>query len=288
MLVAVMLVTVLHSNYPFPWSPSAVFHQLHHGRKTTHRPASRDPGIGDPRRPLQPPTAASSEDELPPRTVGIYSASMVAEQHRYGRGAAGVYAWLIDPLVKRLRPRIALLCKERGAKDVLDIACATGAQCRALARVGIVATGVDQSEAMIAAAQRRTRLPSTFLIGSAFDLPFEAGAFDAAILSLALHEHPEHERTRMIEEARRVVGSAGALVIADYTRPRCWPFSPPWGIIRLIENVAGRQHRAGFRDFVARGSLNGLLARHGLQPLTTRRSHFGTIGVSWCGPVDDS
>ncbi|MDD5264070.1 MAG: class I SAM-dependent methyltransferase [Candidatus Bipolaricaulis sp.] len=204
----------------------------------------------------------------------------MAERERYGSRAAGIYGALIDPVLRSLRPRIVRICREEGVASALDIACATGAQCRRLARMGIQVTGVDLSEAMIAAARRRGGPGAEYIRASAFDLPFPDASFDAAILSLALHEHPENERASMLGQALRVLRPGGVLVVADYACPNRTALHLPWAIVRLVETCAGPEHRAGFADFVHRGSLAGLLVRHGLSCSRTARAVFGTIGIS--------
>lgn len=191
-----------------------------------------------------------------------------------------IYGTLIDPLVSRLRRRIVALCRALGAGEVLDIACATGAQVRLLDAAGIDATGLDLSEAMIDAARRAGGCRAEFVCASAYELPFEEGAFDASILSLALHEHTESERGTMLREALRVVRPDGALIVADYRRPQRPRFHPPWWTICAIERMAGSAHRKGFAEFVATGSLDGLLTRHDLQPSQTLASHVGAIGIA--------
>jgi len=198
----------------------------------------------------------------------------------YEAFAVYVYRALIDPLIWPLRPRIARLCRELNVCEILDIASATGAQCRLLAEVGMQVTGVDLSEAMIAAARRRGGRNVRYAHGSAYDLPFDDGSFDASLLLLALHEHPEKERTLMLAEALRVVRPDGYLIIADYNRPRLASIHVAWQVIRLIEALAGAEHRAGFKDFVSRGGLAGFLQRHALAPVREHASHFGAIGIT--------
>jgi SAM-dependent methyltransferase len=211
--------------------------------------------------------------------------SRMAERERYGRRAAGVYGALIDPVLQSLRSRVVRICQEEGAARVLDVACATGAQCRRLARAGIRVTGVDLSEAMIAAARRRGGPGTEYILGSAFDLPFPDASFDAAILSLALHEHPENERTSMLGQALRVLQPGGVLVIVDYACPSRTALHLPWAVVRLVENSAGPEHRAGFADFVRRGSLAGLLARHGLTSSRMVQAVFGTVSIAVVRPL---
>ena len=199
---------------------------------------------------------------------------------RYGSLSSKIYRWLIDPLLARLRPKIARLCIKYGVNNLLDIGTATGAQCRALDAAGIRAVGLDLSEAMVAAAKRWSSEDIEYVVGSAFELPFEEGAFHAALLSLALHEHSEEERTRMLTEAMRVLEPDGHLIIAEYSEPARTRLHIPWFVIRLIENLAGAEHRAGFHQFMATGGLNGLLRRHDLQPSEIVHSHFHTLAIA--------
>ncbi|MCK5248159.1 class I SAM-dependent methyltransferase [Candidatus Bipolaricaulota bacterium] len=163
--------------------------------------------------------------------------------------------------------------------NVLDIATATGAQCRTLGAAGIHAVGLDLSEAMIAAARNRPATNVEYVAGSAFELPFADAAFDAALLILALHEHSEEERTRMLVEALRVIKHNGYLMLAEYSKPAKARIHMPWRLIQLIENLAGPEHRAGFHQFIATDGLRGFLQRHGLQPIETVHSHFHTLTI---------
>jgi SAM-dependent methyltransferase len=201
------------------------------------------------------------------------------EVNRYRAAAVRLYPVLIDPLLRPLRPRIVSLCRELEVRSVLDIASATGEQCRLLARAGFDVTGLDLSPGMVAHARNRGGGPQ-YVEGSAYSLPFEDGSFDAVLLLLALHEHTEPERDAMAHEALRVTTRDGWMIIADYTRPTRPSIHLPWAAIRAIETIAGEEHRAGFRDFVRRGALGGLLDRHGLVAERSIRSHFGTIGIA--------
>jgi len=202
----------------------------------------------------------------------------MTEVSRYRAPAVLVYPILIDPLLRPLRPKVVALCRELEMRSVLDIGSATGIQCRLLARAGFDVTGLDLSPGMVALARRRAGGPQ-YVEGSALHLPFEDGTFDAGVLLLALHEHPEEERRIMLREALRVIKARGWLLLADYCLPARPRLHLPWAAIRGIETIAGTAHSEGFRDFMRRGGLDGLVARHGLVPLRRCRSHFGTIGV---------
>ena len=215
----------------------------------------------------------------------------MARKTRYGSLAVRTYRTLIDPLLWPLRPKIVRICRELGAREVLDVASATGAQCRTLGRSGIRATGLDLSEAMVAAASRRGGANTDYVLGLAYELPFADDSFDACLLILALHEHTEEERSAMLGEALRVTRPGGAVVLAEYTEPSRPRLHVPWQVIRLVEGTAGEEHASGFRDFVARGCLDGLIEEHGLEAIRRVPSHFGTIGIAvvgtaaaWSGP----
>ncbi len=199
---------------------------------------------------------------------------------RYGSLSSKIYRWLIDPLLARLRPRIARLCIKYGVNNLLDIGTATGAQCRTLHAAGIRAVGLDLSEAMVAAAKRWSSEDIEYVVGSAYELPFVDASFHAVLLSLALHEHSEEERTRMLTEAMRVLEPDGYLIIAEYSEPARTCLHIPWFVIRLIENLAGSEHRSGFRQFMATDGLEGLLKRHNLQATEIVHSHFHTLAIA--------
>jgi len=199
---------------------------------------------------------------------------------RYGSLAVRVYRTLIDPLLLPLRPKIVRICRELGIRTILDIASATGAQCRALGRAGIQSTGIDLSEDMIRIASRIGGRNVRHVHGSAYELPFENASFDASLLILALHEHTEEERNTMISEALRVLRPEGHLIVADYDAPPHAILHLPWQVIRLIEELAGPEHRSGFKEFLSAGGLDGLLERYGLKAKRRARSHFGAVGIA--------
>jgi ubiquinone/menaquinone biosynthesis C-methylase UbiE len=197
-----------------------------------------------------------------------------------GTLASTVYRWIIDPLLAPLRPKTVRLCLKHGLDSVLDIGTATGAQCRALATAGIHAIGLDLSEAMITAAKARPSGNIEYVVGSAYDLPFTDASIRAVLLSLALHEHSEKERSRMLIEAVRVLEPGGHLILTEYSQPGRPCCHIPWLIIQLIENLAGGDHRAGFHQFMKTGGLKGLLKRHGLRASEVAYSHFHTLAIA--------
>jgi ubiquinone/menaquinone biosynthesis C-methylase UbiE len=90
----------------------------------------------------------------------------------------------------------------------LDIACGTGWLTQHLPGEIV---GLDASPSMLEVAAER--IPEAeFLVGDAFDLPFEDGAFDRIATGHFYGHLEEDDRVRFLREARRV---AGELVVID-------------------------------------------------------------------------
>jgi len=189
----------------------------------------------------------------------------------YGRWSARVYSLLIDPLLRELRSRITALAVGERLTDVVDIACATGAQCRSLHRAGIAVTGVDLSAAMIERAQRIGPSAIDYLVGSALALPFPEESFPGAILSLCLHEQPFPDQDTIVKETLRVVRPGGILILAEYSRST--RTNPPWALINIIERLAGSEHCHNFRRFMQAGGISRLDPL--LSPVERRIPAFG-------------
>jgi ubiquinone/menaquinone biosynthesis C-methylase UbiE len=97
-------------------------------------------------------------------------------------------------------------------KRVLDIGCGPGNLAKALLKLGARVTGIDPAPEMVALA--RAAVPdATFLVAPGEDLPFEAGAFDAAIFLNSLHHVPETVMIPALEDAARV--ATGAVVVIE-------------------------------------------------------------------------
>ena len=111
----------------------------------------------------------------------------------------------------------ALLRAGPGSR-VLDVGCGTGADVRALARrvgPGGRVTGIDASEQLIAAAQPAGpgAAPVGFLHGSAGELPFPDGAFDAARAERVIEHVPDPAAA--VAQMLRVVRPGGQVLVAD-------------------------------------------------------------------------
>lgn len=101
-------------------------------------------------------------------------------------------------------------------RRVLDIGCGTGALVAALAEHAHARVwGVEPSEQMLEVARRRVPRGTGLKRADAEALPFTAGWFERAVMSLVVHLL---DRPRALAEARRVLGGSGRLAIATFDR----------------------------------------------------------------------
>ncbi len=207
----------------------------------------------------------------------------VDQTERYDRIAEGYAQWwapvlapAVEELLERFEPAIAA-----GARRLVDVGTGTGQLALgALERwraPDIV--GIDPSSEMCAAADREAdrRLPAhdrgrfRTTVAFADKMPFDDGAFDAALSSFVLQLVPN--RARALREARRVLRPGGTIAFVtwlqddrDFAPDRVFDevldeagIDPPGpddrpGDLPSVERTANEVRRAGFRDVVAEGS----------------------------------
>jgi ubiquinone/menaquinone biosynthesis C-methylase UbiE len=142
------------------------------------------------------------------------SLDQVAEVNRFLGGRRAV--WL--PLRRLLRERTTLRILDIGTGSAdIPIDLARRAR-RSGARLEITAADVHPQMREIAR-ERTSRFDRISVAeGNALDLPWDAGAFDVALLSLTLHHFEEADQLRALREAARV--AARAVIVNELERGR--------------------------------------------------------------------
>jgi SAM-dependent methyltransferase len=149
-----------------------------------------------------------------------------------------------------------------GAPSVLDVGCGSGRLTVELARRGASVTGIDVSDARLAAARTRAEeagVAARFLHADmTAPLPFADAEFAAAVSRLALMIAPDP--AAVLREVARVVAPGGTVVTAVWARIE----ENPWfGEGRAAVAAALGPERAEFaRVFGRLGDLDELVAVH--------------------------
>ena len=185
-------------------------------------------------------------------------------------------------VLRRARTGILQMLNATGARTVLDVCCGTGCLACRLSMAGLEVTGVDASPTMLNRAMTKRRA-AHFLRCDAAHMPF-SGVFDAAVVSLALHEMDASLRESVWEAMRRAVKPGGLLIALDFTVPK----NSKWytrAVGRLIDKdekqIGGINpaHYENFREFMSTGGLESWLSAREKNEMTTRYYGGSNLGV---------
>jgi ubiquinone/menaquinone biosynthesis C-methylase UbiE len=191
------------------------------------------------------------------------------------------YSTVIDPLLRGVRLYTIYFSRMKAGDRVLDVCCGTGDQAFYYAKAGIISVGVDLDPNMLKLARKDKRRKDSgnlsFYRADARNLPFKDNCFDYASISFALHEKERAARDEIISEMKRVVRKGGALLFLDFRVPL--PKKPVPYLARIIEFFAGGDHHRCFKDYLAQGGLDVLLARNQLAEAKRGYLNGGLITV---------
>ncbi len=151
---------------------------------------------------------------------------------------------------------------------ILDVGCGDGILTVELSKRGAHATGIDPSEAMIAAARRRAERHAghaSFRIARVEALPFDDASFDVvvAVATLCFVE----DAAIAVKEMTRVLKPGGRLVIGELGRRSIW------AALRRIRGWLGSPVWRSAR-FRSRSELERLAADAGLVEVSVRGAIF--------------
>ena len=189
-------------------------------------------------------TSGNAQSEILPRPDAVETESDRIRR-RFNRMAAFYDVWEI--FVAPLRRKVVRVAGLSSRAGVLDVGTGTGRQALAFAAAGCRVTGIDPAEKMIAAAKRNDpRGRVRFLIADGTDMPFDDDSFDAACVSLTLHELSPQMRPLALAEMIRVTRAGGRLIVVDVAYPPA-AFCPP--LLFALARLFDRHYKA----FVAAG-----------------------------------
>jgi demethylmenaquinone methyltransferase / 2-methoxy-6-polyprenyl-1,4-benzoquinol methylase len=190
---------------------------------------------------------------------------------------------------RRWRRRTRQCLQLQAGERVLDLAAGTGVSTVELARSGAHAIACDFSLGMLRAGRsvkKRRRVP--FVAGDATALPFEAGAFDAAVISFGLRNVSDVPRA--LRELARVVRPGGRLVVCEFSRPTFPPFrvlylnylmrALPWVARRVSSNAEAYVYLAeSIRAWPPQDELAAIVADAGWTSVRYRNLTGGIVAL---------
>lgn len=109
---------------------------------------------------------------------------------------------------------IAEALEPLAGRRVLDIGCGRGGLAKALTARGARVTGIDPQEKALEEA-RKAAPEAEFIQGRAEELPFDDGAFDAAVFQNSLHHLPVAAMDAALHAAFRAVRAGGAVLVVE-------------------------------------------------------------------------
>jgi len=127
---------------------------------------------------------------------------------------------LVDHIEKEA---ILSYLEPRAGMSVLDVGCGTGNYSLALAKDGLLVTGIDISTAMLDRARANAEARGAqvdFLQGDARQLPFQDASFDGIISVSALEFVPN--LSSALSELHRVLKPGGKLVVGVVGKDSAW------------------------------------------------------------------
>ncbi len=168
--------------------------------------------------------------------------------------------WISQEIQNRFKTPITLL----------DVGCGGGLLTNALAKEGHAVTGIDLSEPSLSIAKKHDATKNTqYIKADAYQLPFEAGAFDV-VCAMDILEHVEHPAT-LIQEASRVLKSGGLFFFHTFNRNLFSYFFVIKGVEWCVKNTPKRMHV--YSLFIKPQELRLLCERQGLYIETLRGLH---------------
>jgi ubiquinone/menaquinone biosynthesis C-methylase UbiE len=201
----------------------------------------------------------------------------------YTRGR--IYDWLIEPMVKGVKKKVAFYFQAYDFFPALDICCGTGTQCHLLKNIHPHSYGLDIDLKMVEYAAKKYPYRA-FICADAVDIPFKDHSFKGVLISFSLHDKTSETQTEIMNEALRVLKSGGTVVFVDFENP--WNIRSRLGSVLtfMIEKIAGGEHFRNNRRFLEQGGLRAFIQRHKLIEVKRYNIEMGAIAIVLAQPLN--
>jgi ubiquinone/menaquinone biosynthesis C-methylase UbiE len=189
-----------------------------------------------------------------------------------------LYDGLLEPLLKKIKKRVADFVFDYSLFPALDICCGTGVQCRMISQKHPEVAGLDIDLDSICYA--KSKYPSIpFVCADAAQIPFKNSSFRGVVISYALHDKFPQVRSLLIKEVRRIIVPEGKVVFVDFENP--WSRKSKIANLYVygIERMAGRTHFRNGRQFLEQGGLKAFFERNGLEEIDRHDVESAHTGI---------
>jgi len=181
---------------------------------------------------------------------------------------APVYDWVLYPFMRGIRRDVLGMVEQLKPDRIIDVCCGTGDQLRLFRGRSMIALGIDYSDAMLKVAARK-RPGISCLKQDAAAMAFADRSFDAAIVSMGLHETGWEQAQEILKEIHRILKPSGRLIVVDYELTTATS-AVAKAVIHKIEYIAGGEHFRNFQRYNRKGGLAKLIDPHCFLPVEDR------------------
>lgn len=173
-----------------------------------------------------------------------------------------MYDWALEPLLKKIKKKVAKSISRYKLFPVLDICCGTGKQCHLIGVNKNHIFGLDSNLKTVQYASFKYR-QVTFICADAAQTPLKSLSFKGIVISFALHDKRYEVRKKILAESKRLLIPGGKIILVDFETP--WGGLSKFGefFVYWIERMAGKEHFRNGREFLRQGGLRAFLKQNG-------------------------
>lgn len=170
---------------------------------------------------------------------------------------AGLYDLFFSLFLIPIQKNILKIAKKYKCKKIVDLGCGTGSQCILLHKNKFDVVGVDISDKMLAVAKRKSPHEIKYIHANIIDTKFSDSQFDCSIVSFVIHPNNVEKEIKILLEAKRI--TKDAIIITDYSTPSTFKGRIACAFIKIIENLATKEHKKNYYSYMKKGAINAIV-----------------------------